>query len=478
MAPGGELRQNQSQALVLAPQLRQGLKLLALSLPELRAELCRELSRNPVIDDVEQTLERETLSQKERESAEAERSFDNGYPEDDAMPDPSYSADADAVERRRRFFESRTKPETLAEHLLGQLETSGMDAAEVQMAELLVGDFDDNGYFAGDFNDFAQVTGESVGRIRRVLRRISALDPPGCGATSLKECLLAQLDKLDGSPYRDDVRELIERGHLPDVAAGRIGAVERDLGMSHERYADVLRALRTLDPHPGRAYAADPSFVKPEVHAVSAGGRWEARVDARSLPEIRISRRYLAMMEDPATPADAKAYIREKIAAARALADAVEHREETITRIAQAIFDAQPGFFENGLKGLKPLTMQRIADEVGVHHTTVSRTVRDKYASTPKGTVELRRFFVSGYVTEDGGAVSKTSVLDRVREIVRTEDAAAPLSDGRISEILKSEGCPVARRTVAKYRAALSIPGAGERRARKAMATRAVEVKR
>ena len=153
-----------------------------------------------------------------------------------------------------------------------------------------------------------------------------------------------------------------------------------------------------------------------------------------------------------------------KIAAANALAEAIERREETVTNIAQAIFDAQPEFFEQGLKGLKPLTMQDIADKVGVHHTTVSRTVRDKYASTPRGTVELRKFFTSGYVTAEGEAVSRDSVFERLSAIVDGEDKSKPYSDDRLSELLKAEGFPVARRTVAKYRCILGIPGTSERK--------------
>ncbi len=462
-----ELRQGLTQSQMLAPQMRQGLKLLAMSLPELRAELHREMERNPTIEDVEPTLERETVSQKERVAVAEEKMFENDYPDDDAMPDPSYSADADALERRRKFFDSQTREETLEEHLLNQLEMSDVDPRDYALAEMLIGDLDDNGLFAGSIPDYMMVSGESEEKIRSVLRSLTALDPPGCCATSLEECLLAQLDKLDGSPYQDEVREIIERGHLPDIAAGRIAAVERDLGMSHERYADVLTALRTLEPRPGRAYnraGKGVAYVNPEVHAINVNGRWTARVDDRSLPDIHISKRYLRMLEDPSATPDAKAYIREKIAAANAFASAIEHREETVTNIAQAIFDAQPGFFTDGLKGLKPLTMQEIADKVGVHHTTVSRTVRDKFASTPRGTVELRKFFTSGYVTDSGEAVAKDAVIDRLKSLIASEDAANPFSDDRLSEMLKSEGYPVARRTVAKYRSQLAIPGVSARR--------------
>ncbi|MBO7309239.1 MAG: RNA polymerase factor sigma-54 [Kiritimatiellae bacterium] len=458
--------QTQSQSMVLAPRMLRGLDMLAMSLPELRAELNRELETNPVIDDVERTLEKDTVSQKEREAADRERSQEDDYPEDDSAPDSFYEADAEAMDRRRSFLESRTSEETLEEHLLFQIATSEIDEAYFQLAEILIGELNDDGYFSGSIPDLVMVTGESEEKIREVLGVIMTFDPPGCGATTLEECLLAQIDKLDSSPYQDEVRELLENRLLKDVAEGRLANVEKALGISHERYADVLSALRTLDPRPARAYSRSGkgvNYVNPEVHAVKTVNGWEARVDARSLPEIRISPRYLKMLEDPATDAETKEYIRAKIASVKELKDAIAKREETVTDIAQAIFDAQSGFFEKGLKGLRPLTMQEIADVVGVHAATVSRTVNDKYVSTPRGTVELRRFFVSGFATADGGVVSKDAVYDALKEIVGSEDRSKPFSDDKISELLKAKGYSVARRTVAKYRAALGIPGASER---------------
>ena len=179
---------------------------------------------------------------------------------------------------------------------------------------------------------------------------------------------------------------------------------------------------------------------------------------------MHISPKYMKMLADPNVDKETKSYIRQRIAAANSLVEAVERRQQTITDIAQAIFDAQPGFFENGLKGLRPLTMQEIAEKTGVHHATVSRTVRDKYASTPKGTVELRKFFTSGITTDSGEQVTKDALRDRLAALIAGEDKAHPLSDDRLSEMLKKEGFPVARRTVAKYRAILGIPGTSERR--------------
>lgn len=467
-----KLVQQRSQTMSLAPQVRQGLKILAMNLPDLRAELLREMSLNPAIDDIEPTLEKTTLSEKENEAVEAECAAD--YPEGDDNPFEAaylegvnrHAMDADQLERRQRLFDSQTADETLQDHLLSQLPFSDIERRHHHLAETLIGELDDDGYFRGSMPDIMMVSGESEETIRRTLAKIMELDPPGCGATTHQECLAAQLDEISDPVVRGRVKSLITE-HWLDMAEGKTAAICSDLAIDRRQYAQALRALRTLDPRPGRAYRQTrrgEEYVNPEVHAVKCSDGWVASVDARSLPEIRISPKFVAMLEDPALPAQTREYVRERIASARALADSVARRQETLAAIAQAIFDAQSEFFTKGLSALKPLTMQEIADKTGVHPATVSRTVNGKYASTPKGTVELRRFFVSGVVTSDGSEVSKDDVLSRIKALVEAEDASRPLSDEKIAALLKSEGFTLARRTVAKYRASLSIPGAAERK--------------
>ena len=283
----GELRQRLTQSQTLAPQMRQGLELLAMSLPELRQRLHEEMSRNPCIEDIEASLEKATVSEMVREMERDESVDESGSSEEDYEPEFGAAAaitrDEDADERRQRFFDRQTKEETLEEHLLAQLKMSDIDEKDLPLAEMLIGELNADGRFVGSIPDIVMVSGESEEKIVAVLKQIMQLDPPGCGARTPQECLLAQMDKLDGSPYQDDVRALIER-HFEDMAEGRIAVIERDLGISHERYADVLRELRTLEPRPGRAYdlaGKSVSYVHPEVHAVKTDEGWEARVDDR-----------------------------------------------------------------------------------------------------------------------------------------------------------------------------------------------------
>lgn len=459
------LQQGQKLSQQMAPAMRQSIRMLAMNLPELRQEIIREISENPIIDDLDHTLELPMDAAVTRASAR-EEAYSTAVPEDEAAP--SVSPDEDAVERRQRFFDSQVREETLQEHLENQIPISDIPPKDHALAEMLIGNLNDDGYFTGSIPDIVMVSGVNEKHVLRVLAEIRRFDPPGCGSRNIRECLLSQMEKLDDSPWEDEVRRLIE-DHLADIGAGDEQKILRALGISHDDYMAALRELRTLDPKPGRAYIGTGDtnrIVKPEVRAVRENGRWIATVDNRSLPEIHISPRYLKMLEDPSVAKDVKDYLRERLASAHILVDAIDHREETIRAIAQEIFDRQPGFFENGLKGLKPLTMLEVAEKVGVHSTTVSRTVNDKYVSTPKGTVELRRFFTQGIETTGGEVVTKDAVHDALRALIEAEDKSHPLSDETLAAKLKEQGYPVARRTVAKYRGMLGIPGTSERRAK------------
>ena len=253
---------------------------------------------------------------------------------------------------------------------------------------------------------------------------------------------------------------------LSDAARLPGKTVAGELGVSEDDYRAAMQIVKSLNPHPGRAFASERGrleYINPEVHAVKHEGYWYAQTDARSLPEIKISQHYRNMLADSNTDKELKAYIASKIESAETLRQAVDDRQKTISSVAQAIFDRQQDFFEKGFGALRPLTQIEIATAVGVDNSTVSRTVKDKYVSTRHGTVELRRFFSSGIRTSSGMDVSQSVICAKIRELVEAEDASSPLSDQALSEMLKKDGFLVARRTVAKYRDQLGIPRASER---------------
>ena len=455
MATGIEAAASQRQQLALGQRQLEGLKMLAMSLPELRAEVIREIETNPAVEDTDHPLET-PMSAVEAQRKEREGDGESDFPEDDFVPS-ARRYDEEAVERRQAMFDKQTKEETLQQHLLAQLPLSDIPRADWELVETLVGDINPNGFYEGSVADVSMAFGKTAEEISATLAAIMEFDPPGCGARTAKECLAAQLDRVP-ERLRKEVAFLLD--HLADLAEGKLDAV---------RHAPALKALRTLDPHPGRAYPSERDrveYINPEVHSFQEpDGRWIALTDKRSLPEIRISKKFEAMLADPAQSAETKAYVRERIERARAFRETVEKRRETVETIAQLIFDRQQAFFTDGFKALKPLTETEVAAAIGVDGTTVSRTVRNKYAETPFGTVELRRFFSSAVKNADGEEISQSAALAALKKIIDAEDKTAPLSDEKLAAEMNAAGFRLSRRAVAKYRdVKLGIPGAAKRR--------------
>lgn len=502
---GFSLTQSLKQQQTLAPQMRQGLKLLQMTSLELRAELQHAMETNPVIADVTSRVERQMSTEipeahtygevtekplefsggGEMASVIGTADTDDGYRDYFLNNMESASGDEEGQSRRDHLFDSMVKVETLQQHLMAQVGLSDIPSEDRELAGILIENIDDDGYFRGSIPDIIMVTRADMPKIERVLAQIREFDPLGCGARDLRECWLSQMEKLDDSPWEDEIRTALE-DHFDDLSARHIPALCSALHMAVDEFPRFLKELARLDPLPGRTFAARVNsgtfvaqgrgyvqrvkpgeYVKPEVFAYQDGhGNWLVRVDGRDIPEIHISKRYLKMLEDPSVTPEAKSYIRERIRAAQSLQESVKRRQQTIHDIAQAIVDAQPDFFKKGMSALRPLTMQQVADKVGVVGTTVSRTVRDKYMATPFGVVEMRKFFTSGGAkTEEGETMSNASVMARIKEIIDGEDSSNPYSDDQITERLYAGGVKIARRTVAKYRKAMNIPGKTERAA-------------
>lgn len=485
--------QRQVQTQVLAPQMRQALRMLELTALDLRTELQQQMWTNPVIEDVGSSMERnlstelpeehvsDEISSRELDFTPEGTAAERMLSADDADRDyylqnlENFTAtsdngayDPDVQSRRQAMFDKQVKTETLQEHLQNQITLSNIPEEDLALAEILVEYIDDDGYFRGSIPDIMMVSGATEARILDTLSNISKFDPVGCGGRNLRECLLFQMDKLDDSPWEDEVRKLIDR-HLEDIASHREALICSKLGIDSSEYGKVLSELRKLNPKPGNGFSkrADASiYVRPEIFlSKTDSGKWVVSVTDRDIPDIHISKKYISMLEDPNCSVEAKKFIREKIRAAEQLIESIEERQETIKKIAQAIVDHQTDVFEaKSLASLKPLTMEQIAQKTDVHNATVSRTVRGKYMSTPLGVIELRKFFTAGLTTNSGETVSNMAVKERIRKIIDEEDRKQPLSDDAISKQLKSCGIKCERRTVAKYRESLGIPGATKRR--------------
>ena len=460
------LRQEQT----LSTRQLQSLELLHAPILELQERLSQELAANPVLEEVPSEADLQVGDPLSAGAGEEEphdagdeslaseqlvREAENWH---DELPLPGEGyvggGTADAADRDF-FFDSLAGETTLQEQLLDELRLSNVDDRRRRIGELVIGSIDDSGYLRTHPADIAMAADASLEEVEQVVRLIQTFDPPGVGAFTPGECLRLQLERRGEKDPR--LFELIDR-YLDDIGNNRLPQVARAMKISLPELERLLEKLRSLHPYPGTALAPSGAvFVAPELEIVREGDGYAVKPSGRQM-RLRIPERYWKMLEDPALSAADRAYIRDKIAAARELIRALEMRESTIRRIAAVIADEQRDFFDKGVAFLRPMTMRHVAEKLGLHETTVSRAIAGKYLQTPRGFFEFRYFFSGGFHAADGTAVSSRSVQDVIRRLIDGEDARKPLSDEKISRLLRREGLEVARRTVAKYREEMRIP--------------------
>ena len=447
---------NQSQ--VLAPQLQQSLQILQAPMLELRNLIQQELCSNPTLeeDQMEPTIE-----DKKQEHDDFQEEFDRLAKLDDEWRDymaqsQSYSGrSAEDEERRQFFFDSLVGLQTLQQHLLEQLNSSDLSAADRQIGELIIGNIDDAGFLQAMPEEIAGNTCMEVADLLRVLEFVQTFHPVGVGSRDLRECLLIQLRRL--SKEHSLEYRIVDR-HIEDLGKRRFPEIARRLGTTVEQVQRAAGFIGTLDPKPGQIFTPDPNnYVLPDVNVEKIGGEWTISLNGEQIPHLRISNTYKDLMSQDKGGAEVKDYIRDKIRSGKFLIKSIHQRQQTISNIAHEIVGKQKAFLEAGPSALKPLTMVQIADIVGVHETTVSRAISGKYMATPWGVFDMKYFFTPGYQTADGASMSNTSVKGTIAEMVKSEDTSSPLSDKEIVDLLKKRGIPIARRTVAKYRNELNI---------------------
>ncbi len=455
--------QRQTQTQALSAVAEKTVKLLAMPVAALRQEIKHEMLSNPVIEDA---IDSSNVSlDKIISSADKNTQYDYDVPDTD-----NYGGyDSEAQERRDHFFNSQIATETLQEHLLNQLPLAGFSKTDAALAERLISDIADNGYFTGSIPDIIMVTGHTEEEIRKVLKKIRGFDPEGCGVTSLRECLLAQIDELKATPAAITARKIIDTS-LDAIAENKTEQICSTLKISKDEFDDALNIIKKLNPYPGHNFQSSKAeYVEPDVHLrISANGNPVVSVDSRGIPDIKISKRYLKQLQDPDLDVEARRFILERIQVAENLRDAIANRENTIRNIANEIVRAQIDYLTRKSEILNPLTQNEIAEKLEINGSTVSRTVNGKYMTSPRGTVELASLFATAVKTSDGSNISNLAIQERIRKIIAGEDSSKPLSDQKIADILKEEGTPVARRTVAKYRELMDIPSASARLKHKA----------
>jgi RNA polymerase sigma-54 factor len=450
--------QTLSQQQVLAPQLQQSLQILQAPMLELRNLVQQELEANCTLE-LEQT--EPTIEDKRREAEEFDQEFDRLAKLDEEWRDyMSQSAgyshrSAEDDERRQFFFDSLVKEETLQQHLLDQAHSADLSEGDRKIAELIIGNIDDHGFLQNTPEGIANNTGMDVADINRVLEHVHTFHPVGVGARDLRECLLIQLKRL-GKEQSLEYR-IVDR-FIDDLGKRRFPEIARRLNTTPEQVQRAANFIATLDPKPGQIFTADPNnYVLPDVTVEKIGSDWQISLNGEQIPHLRISNTYKDLMSSDRSKDEVRDYIREKIRSGKFLIKSIHQRQQTISNIAHRIVDRQREFLEFGPSALKPMTMVQIADEVGVHETTVSRAISGKYMATPHGVFEMKYFFTPGYQTAGGESMSNTSVKGMIAELVKDENQKSPLSDKEIVELLSKKGIPIARRTVAKYRSELNI---------------------
>jgi RNA polymerase sigma-54 factor len=369
----------------------------------------------------------------------------------------------EADRRLEALYNTPAHDLTLPEYLLEQARMLDLDADLYRVVEHLIFSLDDDGRLTDTVDDVARELGIPLPLAEEAFETLRSFDPPGVGARDLRDCLLMQIDRL--SYVRPLTREIVEF-HLDDIAMNKLPKIARDRDVTIDEVKESIEFLRTsLRPHPGSGFAQTRNAtVVPDVVVEEVDGRFEVRAERGSLPELRISPVYRALLKEASTDPKVYEYLRRKIDAAKWFIEAVHQRQSTIQRIAGEIVQRQSEFLRRGVQHLRPMKMQDIAEVVGVSISTVSRAISGKYIQTPQGIFDMKRFFSGGTETDSGQMISQQAVKDLIRKIVDLEDKSSPRSDDELVSELARQGIHIARRTVTKYRKALGIDSSTRRK--------------
>ncbi|MFQ5789217.1 MAG: RNA polymerase factor sigma-54 [Acidobacteriota bacterium] len=468
-----------SQRLILTPSLQQAIKLLPMATLELAEMLNQEITENPLLEDgVEQQSSEETAPTEPEEKAESpeetpeasERKREDAFSEIDY--ESFFSDYLDEGYRPRTNYEVPELPpientlattSSLADHLAWQLRLSTDSDLTLEIGQAIMGNMDDDGYLQASIEEICSMGDYPCEEVEKTLKLVQSFDPIGVAARDLKECLLLQIRHLElcGTPVETMVAE-----HLDLLQSHRFNEIAKVLAIPLEEILHHCEIIRRLDPKPGSKYNVKKSqYVTPDVYIVKVDDKYEIVLNEDRLPQLRISSIYKRMLENKsADNEETRNYVKEKLRSALWLIKSVDQRQKTIYKVAHSIVRQQREFLDNGVDHLKPLVLRDVAMDIGMHESTVSRVVSNKYMHTPQGVFEMKYFFHSGIASTYGESVSSVTIKRKIKRIVEEENPKRPLSDSKIVKILEREGLVLARRTIAKYREELRIPPSNQRK--------------
>jgi RNA polymerase sigma-54 factor len=519
-----------AQRQVLTPGLMQMVSVLALNKLELKEMIDAEMVENPVLEEIDESVPMldEVAGRQERQEREARlEHLENGATEPPAAPndpfneidfgsyfqeylDPGYRTQPEYEESERPSFENfLSQPTTLSDHLAWQLGALNLDPELRQAAEFIVGNLDEDGYLSVAQDELAQALKGILGGfdddaildlVRRGIELVQRLDPAGVATGNLRECLLMQIAaqqeefaQLYARHANDPSKEVHGNGNVHAEAEARLEERRRSMEVAalivdHHLHLvqkrdvkDLARAvqvtpaeaqagvefIRTLDPRPGRLYNREQTrLIEPDVVFTKRGGEWVVSMNEEDLPSLRLSQRYRRMLVSDGTDKEVKDYVKERFRSALQLMRNIAQRKSTILRTCDVIVRRQQDFLERGIEALRPMMIKEVAEEIGVHPSTVSRAVANKYAHTPQGVIELRFFFSEGSNGPEGADTPLLVLKRKVRKLIEEEDPRRPLTDDQLAAMLQAQGIQLTRRTVAKYREDMNIPSTHQRRRR------------
>lgn len=469
----------QSQSLVMTPQLQQAIKLLTLTHLEMTNEIAKEMVENPMLEESGGESTREEIKANEAGSKEnskedfsgpdiidsSKENFDwdkyvDTYNSTSSSP---YTKEGMSKDDAPNYENMVSKGKSLAEHLEWQLRMETLTEGEWKLARAIIHNINDEGYLVEDFDEI--ISNCDLGRdyANDILKMIHHLDPIGCGSRNLKECLLIQANAL---PDSVPLVQILIKDHLDNLIKKDFKKISKETGIEIGRLKDAEMILHSFHPKPGRLVSPeDTQFVVPDIYIEQIGGELKVKLNNDGVPRLKISKLYQGLIKAGQKNDETSEYVQEKLRNALWLIKSIENRQRTIEKVAIAILKYQPEFFKKGAAFLKPMILKDIANEIGVHESTVSRVTNNKYVHTPLGLFELKYFFNAGIGGKNGGIdIAGESLKLKIKELIENEDKRKPLSDQKVADILSKSDIKVARRTVAKYREALNILSSSRRK--------------
>ncbi len=507
--------------MILTPQLRQRIEMLQMTSLELTDLVQQELISNPILEEVQPDEEVKEISDNildqnsdgnddsyhngvdsdadfsafndrntegsnseqvrennydEQTSGDSEGDHDDyGEPKTDSFDeidygrefqdylDPGYKTqEIEYKEDAPSFEQFLSRSESLTEHLEWQVNLLQIDEETEDAAYAIIGNLDSDGRLNATDEEIAEMCGCSQETVEKARQVVFKLEPVGCGARDVKECLLAQLE--NNGEGKSLAAELV-RNHLEDLQPHRLQHLSKEVSVELHALNEEINKIRILDPYPGRRYSSEePIYVAPEVYIEKIENEFVVYFTDDGSPRLRISNTYQKLLGEAKTTKEEKDFIKDKVRSAVDLLRNIEHRRQTIYRVVECIVERQRDFLNHGVDHLKPMMLKDVAEDIGMHLSTISRVVNRKYAHTPQGVLELRRFFSEGMLNEDGEEVSTRILKNRIKKMIEDEDTKKPMTDDEIAKVLSKEGVKLSRRTVAKYRDQMQIPGSRERK--------------